>query len=186
LDYFSFTISSDFIECQDLSPTILKEREEVLLEKLQLNQDMDSLKFGERLMQEVIFARKIHHNIDLISYTDAFYSGPAPTPRSGAASCIVGSKMYIFGGYGGAFIIFQIVTIDHMQDKYQLFNSSYTFETGTGRLDDFYEYDIESNLWTSVEYSGASPGARENNGVVVYNGSLYLFGGMISSTVRPL
>lgn len=56
--------------------------------------------------------------------------------------------MYMFGGYGG-----------------------------NGRLDDFFEYDFETRTWTKMKCYGASPGVRENNGVVEYKGKLYLFGG---------
>jgi len=74
--------------------------------------------------------------------------GQKPGPRSGAASVVVGDRMYMFGGYGGS-----------------------------GRLDDFYSYDFEARQWSQVHYNGPSPGVRENNGVVEYQGNLYLFGG---------
>lgn len=32
-------------------------------------------------------------------------------------------------------------------------------------------------MWKEVQCHGSSPGVRENNGVVEYKGSLYLFGG---------
>ena len=32
-------------------------------------------------------------------------------------------------------------------------------------------------MWKEVHCQGPSPGVRENNGVVEYKGSLYLFGG---------
>jgi N-acetylneuraminic acid mutarotase len=74
--------------------------------------------------------------------------GNIPGPRSGAASVVVGDKLFMFGGYGG-----------------------------NGRLDDFFEYQFETKKWREVEYTGSSPGVRENNGVVEYKGCLYLFGG---------
>lgn len=75
-----------------------------------------------------------------------------PPPRSGAASIVVKGKLYVFGGYGG----------------------------GTGRLDDFYSYDLENNEWQEVQVlSEYRPGCRENNGVVISDSSseIYLFGG---------
>jgi len=82
-----------------------------------------------------------------------------PPPRSGAASVVVGHKLYMFGGYGG----------------------------GTGRLDDFYSFDFSDGdgsgtthgTWQEVEVlSEERPGCRENNGVVIGEGSkMYLFGG---------
>lgn len=48
---------------------------------------------------------------------------------------------------------------------------------GSGRLDDFYEFNFDSKVWKRVDYTGPSPGVRENNGVVEFRGCLYLFGG---------
>ena len=76
---------------------------------------------------------------------------PLPPPRSGAASVIVKSRLYMFGGYGG----------------------------GTGRLDDFYSFNFATASWEEVEVlSDDRPGCRENNGVVIGDSSrVYLFGG---------
>ena len=83
--------------------------------------------------------------------TPSSTSGVFPHPRSGAASAIVRSKLYLFGGYGG----------------------------GTGRLDDFHSFDFDTNTWQEVKVlSKIRPGKRENNGVVIGGGTrLYLFGG---------
>lgn len=63
-----------------------------------------------------------------------------PPPRSGAASALIGKKIYLFGGYGG----------------------------GTGRLDDFWSFDFETGEWEEVKVlSEEKPCCRENNGVVV-------------------
>ena len=50
---------------------------------------------------------------------------------------------------------------------------------GTGRLDDFYEFNFDTNTWSEVEVlSAKKPGCRENNGVVIGDASrVYLFGG---------
>ena len=64
----------------------------------------------------------------------------------GAASVVVGNKLYVFGGYGGS-----------------------------GRLADFFEYDFETKTFGEVRTAGDSPGVRENNGVVLYkNDCTYL------------
>ena len=79
-------------------------------------------------------------------------NAPSPPPRSGAASVVVKGKLFIFGGYGG----------------------------GTGRLDDFWSFDFETNVWEEVPvWSNVKPGSRENNGVVISDSSrsIYLFGG---------
>ena len=73
--------------------------------------------------------------------------GQIPGPRSGAASVVVGNRLYMFGGYGGS-----------------------------GRLDDFFEFNFDTKAWSRVEYSGPSPGVRENNGVVEFKGKLCVGG----------
>lgn len=79
--------------------------------------------------------------------------GARPGKRSGAASVMVGNRLYIFGGYGGS-----------------------------GRLDDFFVFDLDDRTWTQIENRGDAPGARENNGLVEWNGCLYLFGGYNGTT----
>lgn len=82
-------------------------------------------------------------------WTQVKSSGASPSPRSGAASVIVDAHMYIFGGYGGG-----------------------------GRLDDFHCFDLENTRWSRIEpSSGLTPGMRENNGLIEFQGKLYLFGG---------
>ena len=57
---------------------------------------------------------------------------------SGAASVVIGNSLYMFGGYGGS-----------------------------GRLDDFYEYNFDSRRFRRIRCKGpCTPGPRENNGVV--------------------
>lgn len=80
-----------------------------------------------------------------------------PVARSGAASVVVGDKLFIFGGFGG----------------------------GTGRLDDFWSYDFATSTWSEVPVlSRIKPGCRENNGVVISDSSrfIYLFGGYNGQT----
>mmetsp|Transcript_17340 Transcript_17340/g.42132 ORF Transcript_17340/g.42132 Transcript_17340/m.42132 type:complete len:702 (-) Transcript_17340:1825-3930(-) len=75
-----------------------------------------------------------------------------PPPRSGAASVVLNSKLYLYGGYGG----------------------------GTGRLDDFWMFDLKEKRWNEVDVvSDEKPGCRENNGVVISdsNRSFIMFGG---------
>lgn len=73
-----------------------------------------------------------------------------PPPRSGAASVVVGKKLYVAFGYGG----------------------------GTGRLDDMYSYDFERNVWEEVQVIGTErPGCRENNGLVSLDNYIILWGG---------
>ena len=75
---------------------------------------------------------------------------PSPPPRSGAASCVLHNRLYLFGGYGGS-----------------------------SRLDDFFYFDLEREEWVTVKQEG-SPGARENNGVIIKDtvgNRLFIFAG---------
>lgn len=51
----------------------------------------------------------------------------APEPRADASCCLLGNKVYIFGGYGGI----------HYQRK---------------NFNDLYSYDIEKYEWAKIEY----------------------------------
>lgn len=95
-----------------------------------------------------------------LTWTRIHPEGIVPQPRSGAASCVVDGKLWVFGGYGQSH--------------------------GGGRLDDFYCYDFEENNWSTVEVLGDKPSQRENNGVVVSNNpdgskKMLLFGGYSGS-----
>jgi N-acetylneuraminic acid mutarotase len=71
-----------------------------------------------------------------------------PGPRSGAASAVHESCLYIFGGYGG-----------------------------NGRLDDLCEYNFNDQRWRKLTTKGTPPAGRENNGAIIYNNAMYIFGG---------
>lgn len=70
-----------------------------------------------------------------------------PSARSGAASVVVGDKLFVFGGFGG----------------------------GTGRLDDFWSYDFVSGIWDEVPVrSEIKPGCRYVLTAVVASSQCYL------------
>ena len=55
----------------------------------------------------------------------------APEPRADASICLLGSKVYVFGGYGGI----------HYQRK---------------NFNDLYSFDLEKNEWAKIEYESKS------------------------------
>lgn len=50
---------------------------------------------------------------------------------------------------------------------------------GVNRLNDFYEFNTDNNTWQEVIYSGSGlpPSARHSSCAIVYDGSMYVFGG---------
>ncbi len=77
----------------------------------------------------------------------------APEPRADASCCLLGSKVYIFGGYGGI----------HYQRK---------------NFNDLYSYDLEKFEWTKIEYENVAPEPRSGHVIFPHEAnSLYLFGG---------
>jgi leucine-zipper-like transcriptional regulator 1 len=73
-----------------------------------------------------------------------------PTPRDRHVSIVHKDSIFVFGGYDG-------------------FN----------RVNDFFEYNILQNSWQEVLCSGRSapPSPRHSHSAVIYNDSLYIFGG---------
>lgn len=73
-----------------------------------------------------------------------------PSPRDRHVSVVHKDSIFIFGGYDG-------------------FN----------RVNDFFEYNIIQNSWQEVLHSGRGnpPSPRHSHSAVVYNDSMYIFGG---------
>ena len=77
----------------------------------------------------------------------------APEPRADASACLLGNKVYIFGGYGGI----------HYQRK---------------NFNDLYSYDLEKYEWAKIEYENVAPDPRSGHVIFPYESkSIYLFGG---------
>jgi len=77
----------------------------------------------------------------------------APEPRADAAACLLGNKVYIFGGYGGI----------HYQRK---------------NFSDLYSYDLEKYEWAKIEYENVAPDPRSGHIIFPYGAnSIYLLGG---------
>jgi len=79
--------------------------------------------------------------------------GVGPTPRCLSAYCVVGYKIYVFGGYQPS------DTAAHA-----VFNGMYIFDT-------------ETLTWTHLETNGICPDPRAGCGMWYYKEKLYLFGG---------
>ena len=73
-----------------------------------------------------------------------------PSPRDRHAAVVHDRSIFIFGGYDG-----------------------------TNKVNDFYEFNIDNTTWSEVIYSGMGvpPSPRHSHTCVVYEDSMYVFGG---------
>nr|CCA23939.1 conserved hypothetical protein [Albugo laibachii Nc14] len=96
-------------------------------------------------------------DIDTNQWTKLVSQGSVPSRRSGASGVVHRDRMYLFGGYEGR-------------------NGSY--------FQDLYYYDFETQIWDQVKCSNPNvcPQERTDHSMVVYEDSLYLFGGCDKST----
>ncbi|EFJ06921.1 hypothetical protein SELMODRAFT_134697 [Selaginella moellendorffii] len=76
-----------------------------------------------------------------------YYRDP-PAPRRGHGAVIIGTKMYVFGGYDG--------------------------KTNFG---DFYTLDLGTMEWNQVEHFGEAPTARRHHAMAAVGKNLVLYGG---------
>ena len=85
-------------------------------------------------------------------------TGTVPTPRQQHSVARVGeSKMLLFGGFDG-----------------------------DARLNDMYEYDLETGVWRDIAYTGLAPQPRDGAGIAILGEFLYLFGGYSLSKSQDL
>lgn len=98
-----------------------------------------------------------HHRVnDLYSFNftlnqwQRLNDGNAPSPRDRHVATVFEDTLYIFGGFDG-----------------------------TMRVNDLHSYDLVANEWHPVEVSGntAAPTPRHSHAAVVYQQSMYIFGG---------
>lgn len=83
-------------------------------------------------------------------------SGLQPLPRFGHTAVVYNHSMYVFGGWDG-------------------------HET----LDDLYQYSFTTNIWYELRRTiGIKPSPRYRHSCVVFNGSLFTFGGVDKSQKR--
>ena len=83
-------------------------------------------------------------------------SPQAPCPRNSHTSVVYEGKLYIFGG----------------QDD------------DTDKLCDLWEFDLVSGIFTQIELPASSyvPSARSGHSANIYNGKMYIFGGILELT----
>jgi len=135
------------------------------------------------------------HRWEQINHTGDIYS-----PRTGHACVCDGEYFYLFGGTDGS-ARQSDVHICHMEtrewqkiktngippsarsgaqavvlDRMVWFFGGYTKKDGE-YFNDVHSYSIESHYWASVNTLGEPPSRRTDHSIVLYKGSLFLFGG---------
>ena len=129
-------------------------------------------------------------------------TGKPPCPRSLHIGVVLPPCLYIFGGYDGSqrtndFYRFNFLQNVWLQIQSPLDKSQpsprdrhtaviydkclYIFGgyDGLNRVNDFYEFNTETNQWTEIVPSllNNPPTPRHSHSAVVYNGSMYVFAG---------
>lgn len=80
----------------------------------------------------------------------------SPKPRTGAAGCVVGDRIFIFGGLNDS----------------------------VGWLNDVVVFDIKANQWlTDVPVQGNAPAPRDKHSCTLIGNKIYVFGGFGPQTV---
>lgn len=130
--------------------------------------------------------------------------GTVPGPRSGAASVIVGDMMYMFGGYGGNGRLDDFFEYSFETRQFRAVvpkgevnpgvreNNGVVFYkgclyifggyNGSQWLNDFHEFNLETESWRVVEPNGFCPASRFGYVSVVDADSFILFGGYDGTT----
>jgi N-acetylneuraminic acid mutarotase len=92
----------------------------------------------------------LRHSIETLDWQQVHTSDIPPSPRDRHSAVRHDKSIFVFGGYDGQ-----------------------------AKLSDFYEYNTETNTWQEVICSGhgVTPSARHSHSCVVYEDSMYLFGG---------
>jgi len=84
-------------------------------------------------------------------FTEVAVSGDIPTPRSAHSMVVYNDHMYIFGGWRGLH--------------------------STHSNSDLYKFNFREKIWTLIPPKGNVPFRRRVHNCVVYNDSMYIFGG---------
>ena len=93
------------------------------------------------------------HKWALIEPADA--RAPCPKPRAGHSAILHNNCMYVFGGK----------------------------DDDNGKLNDLWKFDLAANSWTNIETAtGTPPMARAGHTANVYEGKIFIFGGIFEVT----
>ena len=81
--------------------------------------------------------------------------GAVPKAREGHSMSVVGRSLYLFGGTGDGDTCFQDLSV----------------------------FDVASETWAPVKFSGAAPSKRNNHASAVVGTTIWIFGGFLDGLV---
>lgn len=145
-------------------------------------------------------------HVNLATWQRVIAKGEIPMPRTDHTAVIYNSSMYIFAGYDGKNRFNDLRALDLESKEWTLikeagsppinrfghtsivFNHSmYVFGGWDGHdtLDDLYQYSFTSKLWYELRRSqGIRPNPRYRHSCVIFESSLFIFGGVDKSQTR--
>ena len=104
-------------------------------------------------------------NLEIMAWKRANPSGPAPSPRQGHASILIGNNMIVHGGY--------------KQKDSEIKKAGLCMGTplSTSYLNDIRVLDTEQLVWSRLRISGIPPDARYGHTFNISGSDIVLFGG---------
>jgi len=104
-------------------------------------------------------------DLEIMAWKRAAPSGPAPSPRQGHASILIGNNLIVHGGY--------------KQQVEQLKTAGLYMGTplATSYLNDIRVLDTEQLVWSRLRISGYPPDARYGHTFNISGSDIILFGG---------
>jgi N-acetylneuraminic acid mutarotase len=163
--------------------------------------------FGGYTRKDGIYYDDVHRlNVSLATWQKLLTRGEIPNPRTDHTAVIYTSSMYIFAGYDGKSRFNDLKALDLESKDWSNIVSSgsppmarfghtavvynhcmYIFGGWDGHdtLDDLYQFSFGPKIWYELRRSqGIRPNPRYRHSCVVFESSLFVFGGVDKSPTR--
>jgi N-acetylneuraminic acid mutarotase len=157
--------------------------------------------FGGYTKKDGEYFNDLHiFNIGVQNWALVNTSGAPPSPRTDHTVCVFERYLYVFAGYDGKNRFNDLHQINLESAEWHKMeptgqvpitrfghtavtncDNMYIFGGWDGHdtLDDLYMYSFVSNIWYEIRRTcGASPNQRYRHSCVVYENSLFIFGGV--------
>ncbi|OMJ94181.1 hypothetical protein SteCoe_2663 [Stentor coeruleus] len=163
--------------------------------------------FGGYTRKDGVYYEDVHRlQIGIFLWTKLLTRGDIPKPRTDHTAVIYGSQMMIFAGYDGKVRYNDLRALDLenkewvcMPDQGNVppprfghtsvvhMHNMYVFGGWDGHdtLDDLYQYSFSSKSWIEVRLTtGIKPSPRYRHSCVVFEDSIFIFGGVNKTQTR--
>lgn len=157
--------------------------------------------FGGYTKKDGTYFNDLHrYDLETNYWTKIFTSGEMPSPRTDHTAVLYENSMYVFAGYDGKNRFNDLRECNLTTFEWTLLaqngtvpltrfghtsvvhnHNMYIFGGWDGHdtLDDLYQYSFASNIWYELRrVIGPRPNPRYRHSCVVYDGSLFIFGGV--------